>query len=82
MTTFRSDVHRPEHYARWPIEPIQFLMRNSVEYWRGNVIKYAMRAGHKLEPGLTEAESEVKDLEKAIRYCQMRINQLKGEAEL
>ncbi len=77
-----SDVDNPDHYKRWRIEPITFLMRNNVEYWRGNVIKYVMRAGYKTEPGLTQTESEIKDLKKAIRYLNMQINLLNGETEL
>ena len=53
---------------------IQFLLRNNCEYWRGNVVKYVMRAGHKVQPGKTETESEIEDLRKAIRYLEMRVN--------
>ena len=68
MTTSHSDpVYRPNHYARWPIEPIQFLLRNNCEYWRGNVVKYVMRAGHKVQPGKTEAESRGKLWRLSIR---------------
>ena len=38
----------------------------------GNVIKYVMRAGTK------DDTDEVQDLNKAIRYIEMRINQLEG----
>ena len=41
-------VSAPSHYARWSIEPITYIMRNGMEFWRGNVIKYASRAGFKL----------------------------------
>ena len=83
MTTYHSDpVHKPSHYARWPIEPINFLMRNGVEYWRGAIVKYAMRAGYIIPPGQEKTEAEIEDLQKCIRYCEMRINQLKGEVEL
>jgi hypothetical protein len=57
-------------------------MRNGFEFWRGNIIKYASRAGFKMYEGKTEVESEIVDLEKVKRYCQMRINQLKGETKL
>ena len=83
MTKSRSDaVVRPSHYARWKIGPITFLMRNGCEYWRGNVVKYAMRAGHKQQPNKSMIGSEIEDLQKAIRYCEMRINQLRGETSL
>lgn len=75
-------VQEPQHYARWVIEPITYIMRNGIEFWRGNIIKYASRAGYKLYEGKTHDESEIIDLEKVIRYAEMRINQLRGEEKL
>ena len=40
-------VNEPKHYARWAIEPITYIMRNGFEFWRGNIVKYASRAGYK-----------------------------------
>jgi len=77
-----SIVNEPKHYARWVIEPITFIMRNGFEFWRGNIIKYASRAGYKLYEGMDEVQSEITDLEKVIRYSQMRINQLEGKDKL
>jgi len=57
-------------------------MRNKLEFWRGAIIKYACRAGYKAETGLTTAQAEIADLEKAIRFARMRINQLNGETKL
>ena len=75
-------VNEPKHYSRWAIEPITYIMRNGFEFWRGNIVKYASRAGYKLHEGKTQVESEIIDLEKVQRYCQMRINQLKGKDKL
>ena len=75
-------VNEPKHYARWAIEPITYIMRNGFEFWRGNIVKYASRAGYKMYEGKTQVESEIIDLEKVQRYCQMRINQLNGEEKL
>ncbi len=75
-------VNEPEHYARWKIEPITYIMRNDFEFWRGNIIKYASRAGYKLYGGKTQVESEITDLQKVIRYAEMRINQLEGKDKL
>ena len=72
-------VENPSHYTRWKIEPITFIMRNGFEFWRGNIVKYASRAGFKLYPGQDASESEITDLQKVIRYAEMRINQLRGE---
>ena len=75
-------VNEPKHYARWIIEPITYIMRNDFEFWWGNIVKYASRAGYKMYEGKTQVESEIIDLEKVIRYSQMRINQLNGEEKL
>ena len=75
-------VNEPKHYARWAIEPITYIMRNGFEFWRGNIVKYASRAGYKMYEGKTQVQSEIIDLEKVQRYCQMRINQLNGEDKL
>ncbi len=75
-------INKPDHYARWAIEPITYIMRNGMSFWRGNIVKYASRAGYKLYEGCTQTESEILDLEKVKRYCDMRINQLNGETEL
>ena len=71
-------VVKPFHYERNKIEPITFIMENGFEFWRGNIIKYAARAGFKLYDGQSEGESEITDLKKVIRYAEMRINQLEG----
>ena len=75
-------VNEPKHYARWKIEPITYIMRNGFEFWRGNIIKYASRAGYKPYEGMSKAKCEITDLEKVIRYAQMRINQLEGKDKL
>jgi len=75
-------VNEPKHYARWEIEPITYIMSNSFDFWRGNIIKYASRAGFKAYDGKTRDASEILDLKKVIRYAEMRINQLNGEEKL
>jgi len=54
-------------------------MNNGFEFWRGNIIKYVSRAGSKLYDGQDKVQSEITDLKKAIRYCEMRINLLEGK---
>ena len=61
-------VREPQHYSRWVIEPIEFIMRNKFEFWRGNIIKYVVRAEFKSYEGKDYTESEIMDLEKVIRY--------------
>lgn len=75
-------VSAPSHYTKWAIQPITFIMRNGFEFWRGNIVKYAARAGYKLYDGMDAVQSEITDLKKVIRYAEMRINLLNGEKEL
>lgn len=76
------EVIQPVHYTRYTIQPITFILQNDLPFWAGNVIKYTVRAGYKVYDGMTPKYSEIKDLEKAKRYLEMRINQLKGEEVL
>lgn len=66
-------VVKPSHYTQWQIEPIQFIMRNAMPFWMGNVVKYCMRA---------DAKNGVEDLRKAQRYIEFRIRQLEGEVDI
>tara|TARA_Y100000389_G_C17305904_1_gene435393 strand:+ start:217 stop:399 length:183 start_codon:yes stop_codon:yes gene_type:complete len=54
-------------------------MQNAMPFWQGNVVKYVSRAGSKVYDGQDATQSEITDLKKAIRYCEMRINQLNGK---
>jgi len=75
-----SIIKSPDHYSKWAIEPITFIMGNGLSFWAGNVIKYTVRAGSKHYVGMTSDESEITDLKKARRYIDMRLNQLEGKA--
>jgi len=72
-------VVRPAHYTQYPIEPIEFIMKNGLPFWLGNVIKYGCRAGSKKYDDLTIEQSEIRDIQKLMRYAEMRLNQLQGE---
>ena len=65
-------IARPAHYARFPIEPLTFIMANKLPYWTGNVVKYVCRAPHK-------HVDEGEDIRKAIRYCEMRLQEIERE---
>lgn len=58
-----------EHYRKLPIEPIE-LMRMTLTkeelqgFFKGNIIKYALRAGHK------QGEDYSKDVAKLLVYKQ------------
>lgn len=70
-------INTPKHYARWVIQPLTYIMANGMEFWRGNVVKYATRAGYKQYDGMDMLESEITDLRKAIRNAEARIEQIK-----
>lgn len=72
-------VRNPQHYARLPIQPIEFIIKNDLPGHVSNIVKYSCRAGHKLYPGMDEVQSEIKDLEKAKDWAEKRIRYLKGE---
>jgi len=78
LPPFTDAVASPNHYTQYTIEPIVFIMKNKLPFWLGNVIKYTMRAGAKHYDGKTSLQSEITDLNKAKRYIDMRLNELKG----
>lgn len=61
-----------DHYKKYKIQPIEFIMENNIGYMEGNVIKYVVR--HKDKGGIT-------DLEKAKHYLQMLIEQERKQQE-
>jgi len=79
VSILSDEIKEPTHYARWAIEPVDMIMQNGLEFWRGNIIKYVMRAGFKQGSYKTTREAEIADLNKAARYIEMRINQLQGK---
>tara|TARA_B100000497_G_scaffold105781_1_gene122253 strand:- start:378 stop:608 length:231 start_codon:yes stop_codon:yes gene_type:complete len=70
-------IKEPPHYARWAIQPIEFITKNDFEFWRGNIVKYATRAGYK-----GDKAAEIADLNKVQQYAQIRINTLEGRGIL
>ena len=50
------------HYKDMPIQPVEFIHKNSIGYLEGNVIKYTAR--HKMKNGAD-------DIRKAIHYCEL-----------
>jgi hypothetical protein len=69
----------PDHYNGMVIEPIEYILENRLDFCAGAIVKYVSRAGKKLYPGKDRDQSEIADLEKVIRFAQMRINYLNGE---
>ena len=64
-------IINPSHYSNLKIQPVTYTMLNNFQFWRGNIIKYASRAGFKLYPGKSQIESEIIDLEKTMKCCKL-----------
>jgi len=63
--TGNSDpVINPPHYARYKIQPLEFILANDLPYPEGNVIKYVCRWRYK---------NGVEDLRKARNYIDQMI---------
>ena len=56
-TKVDEEVLNPQHYSNYRIEPAEYIMLNDMEFGRGNIIKYASRAGMKLYPNQTQMQS-------------------------
>jgi hypothetical protein len=57
------------HYKKWAIQPIDFIVENKLPFIEGNIIKYIIR--HKDKNG-------VQDLRKAIHYIEILIEKEYG----
>ena len=64
-------VNSPAHYTHYRGMEIIDLT-SQMNFCRGNAVKYIARAG------LKSQNTEIEDLEKAIKYLKMEINRLKG----
>jgi hypothetical protein len=64
-------IKNPRHYTYGSVEVIDIIEGFGLEYHKGNVVKYILRAGHK--------EDELLDLKKARwyldRYIQIKENE-------
>ena len=54
-----------DHY-KLKIQPFDFIMKNKLNFFQGNIIKYAVRYLKK---------DQIKDLNKIIHYCELEIDQ-------
>lgn len=62
-------VNSPSHYTYGKIEVIEYILDKGLDFCLGNVIKYVSRAGHK--------NNALEDLQKAAKYLEFKINELK-----
>ncbi len=56
------------HYKDFYIQPYEFISKNDLSFFQGNVIKYVCRYKKK---------SGIQDLEKIIHYCELEIKTMK-----
>jgi len=53
------------HYQNFKIQPVEFIMKNDLDFCQGNIIKYVCRHGFK---------DGIKDLEKVKHYIDLLID--------
>lgn len=68
-------VNLPAHYAKFKIEPISFIGVNELNWFQGNIIKYAARAPFK------HTDGGLQDIKKIIRYAVMWREFVRGNAD-
>ena len=56
------------HYKSFHIQPYEFISKNNLSFFQGNVVKYVCRYLNK---------NGIEDLQKIIHYCQLEIKKLK-----
>jgi hypothetical protein len=63
---------KPAHY-NMPIQPVEYILANNLDYISGNIVKYASRWDKKGEP--------YSDLCKIIEYAKIQIRNLPARGE-
>tara|TARA_R100000149_G_C5860311_1_gene126416 strand:+ start:75 stop:320 length:246 start_codon:yes stop_codon:yes gene_type:complete len=58
------------HYKFMVIQPYEFISKNELTFFQGNVIKYVCRYKHK---------NGIEDLEKIKHYCDLEILKIKSK---
>ena len=58
------------HYKHFTIQPYEFIAKNDLTFFQGNVVKYVCR--YRLKNG-------VEDLDKIIHYCELEKKKLQDE---
>ena len=66
MSEWRMRNLTPNHY-KMAVEPIEYIMRNNLNFCAGNIIKYASRYDKKGTP--------IEDLTKIVHYANILINE-------
>ena len=56
------------HYKTFVIQPYEFISKNDLSFFQGNVIKYVCRYQRK---------GGIEDLKKIVHYCQLEMLKMK-----
>jgi hypothetical protein len=68
MKSFKKQVGG-NHYKKYKIQPVEFIIKNNIGFCEGNVIKYVLRFKDK---------NGIADLEKAKHYLELLIETTKS----
>ena len=60
------------HYKNFKIQPYEFISKNDLSFFQGNVIKYVCRYQRK---------GGVEDLKKIVHYCQLEMLKIKDSKD-
>ena len=69
MKSFKKQVGG-NHYKKYKIQPIEFIIKNNIGFVEGNILKYILRFKEK---------GGVQDLLKAKHYIELLIDSSKGK---
>lgn len=72
-----SDPISPSHYSRFAIQPKEFIEKNKLNFFEGNIIKYVLRAPYK--NGLEDLKKARSNLDDLIRVEEERLAKLKQQ---
>lgn len=68
--TAKSEQVGGDHYKSLPIQPIEYIYRNGLDFLQGNIVKYATR--HK-------SKGKAEDVRKIIHYARLILEIEYGE---
>jgi hypothetical protein len=60
------------HYKEFTIQPYEFISKNNLSFFQGNVVKYVCRYLKK---------NGIEDLEKIIHYCELEKKKMRDTNE-
>lgn len=76
-----DNVNHPAHYLGFSNGAEVIDIAENLNYNRGNIVKYASRAGRKTDAGLSDLDKEIEDIKKVGWYAKReleRLEKLKG----